>query len=98
MPVTWDETRLVAADLEYYTAIARRSGTKWYVGCTGTLAETIEFDLSFLGDGNYKATYWKDGATYDTVVKVDGGTVTKDSRMQIEIADKGGFAMILEKI
>lgn len=98
MPVTWDETRLVAADLEYYTAIARRSGTKWYVGCTGTLAETIEFDLSFLGDGNYKATYWKDGATYDTVVKVDGGTVTKDSSMQIEIADKGGFAMILEKI
>jgi alpha-glucosidase len=36
LPTTWDETRFLGGDVGQYVAIARRKGTRWYVGVLNT--------------------------------------------------------------
>lgn len=94
MPVVWDETKLVTADLGDYVVIARRRENKWYVGCTASYAGTIDFDLSFLGDGNHTARIWQD-STYNNVAQ-SSQSVTNASRMSLTVQKGGGFTMIIE--
>ena len=94
LPVVWDETKLVTADLGDYVVIARRSGNKWYVGCTASYAGTIDVDLSFLGDGNFTARIWQD-SEYNKVSQSSQG-VTSTSKLSLTVQKGGGFTMIIE--
>jgi alpha-glucosidase len=50
VPVTWDETRVLAAEVGKIVALARRSGDDWFVGVlNGAEARTLELDLSRRG-------------------------------------------------
>ena len=95
LPVVWDETKLVTADLGDYVVIARRSGNKWYVGCTASYAGAIDFDLSFLGEGNYTARIWQDGAEYNKVAQ-SSQSVTSATKFSLTVQKGGGFTMIIE--
>ncbi len=94
LPVVWDETKLVTADLGDYVVIARRSGNKWYVGCTASYAGTIDVDLSFLGDGNFTARIWQD-SEYNQVSQ-SSQSVTSASKLSLTVQKGGGFTMIIE--
>lgn len=94
LPVVWDETKLVTADLGDYVVIARRSGNKWYVGCTASYAGTIDVDLSFLGEGNFTARIWQDGE-YNKVSQ-SSQSVTSASKLSLTVQKGGGFTMIIE--
>jgi alpha-glucosidase len=103
VPVDWDETRVVDAEIGDYVAIARRQGRDWYVGCvTDEDARTLELELSFLDpDTGYKATVYADGpgcdfetnpAVYDIrSLEVDAATVLK-----VEMAKGGGQAIVFK--
>ena len=95
LPVVWDETKLVTADLGDYVVIARRSGNKWYVGCTASYAGAIDFDLSFLGEGNYTARIWQDSAEYNKVAQ-SSQSVTSATKLSLTVQKGGGFTMIIE--
>ena len=61
-PTVWDETVALAGKVGEYVAVARRSGDVWYVGAlTNWDARTLELDLSFLGEGSWKAEIFADG-------------------------------------
>lgn len=94
LPVVWDETKLVTADLGDYVVIARRSGNKWYVGCTASYAGTIDVDLSFLGEGNFTARIWQD-SEYNQVSQ-SSQSVTSASKPSLTVQKGGGFTMIIE--
>lgn len=102
MPVNWDETRVLKAELGQYIVTARRKGDKWYIGgiTNGTLRE-FSLDLDFLSDGReYKLTQFSDGPNADTQAMdyrcstIAG--VRASYKLHIRMVRNGGYAAVLE--
>ncbi len=105
VPVDWDETRLLDAEIGDYVAIARRKGRDWYIGCvTDEDSRTLHLGLSFLeADTKYRAVIYADGpgcdfetnpAVYEiTDCEVGAGTVLK-----VDLARGGGQAIVLRPL
>lgn len=93
LPTTWDETRFLSGDVGQYVAIARRKGTRWYVGVlNGGQARRVTLPLGQLGKG-LRMTLWRDGKGPRDVVKEQkmvSGPVT------VDLAGSGGAALMLE--
>lgn len=97
VPTVWDETVALKGKVGSYIAIARRKGQSWYVGAmTGWTAMDMEIDLSFLGDGNYKAEIFRDGINADKIgtdyVK-EIQDVPSDKKLKVKLASGGGCAI-----
>ncbi|KQV46673.1 glycoside hydrolase family 97 protein [Duganella sp. Root336D2] len=101
VPVEWDESRVLHAQLGRYVAMARRRGDTWYVGAmTGADGRDLELDLSFLGDGNYQVDSMEDGpnaGVFATDVQKGSASVTRSSRLAMQLAPGGGWAAIIRK-
>ena len=66
VPVTWDETKVLAAKAGDYIIIARRKDETWYLAAmTDWNARTLEADLSFLPAGSYTVEVFRDGINAD---------------------------------
>ena len=96
IPVVWDETRVLHAELGKCVVIARRKGKTWYVGgITNWDARDITLDLSFTGGAS--AAVWFDGKNADRNGedhKVESWFA--DRPMTIHMAPGGGFAILVE--
>lgn len=101
IPTTFDETASLDGKVGEYVSIARRKGTTWYAGAmTSWNAREITVDLSFLGDGNYKAVIFADGVNADrdaTDYTSKTITVTAKDKLNIKMASGGGWAARFEK-
>ena len=101
VPTTFDATVSLDGKVGDYVSIARKKGTTWYVGAmTNWDSREITVDLSFLGDGTYKATVFEDGVNAsrdgtDYVKKVI--TVTAKDKLTAKMASGGGWAARFEK-
>jgi alpha-glucosidase len=103
IPTSWDESHTLAGAIGQYVAIARRSGTTWYLGAmTNETARTLSIPLSFLGSGTYTATVYADGtpgsSPYATPVTVATQTVSATSTLTVAMASAGGQAVILKPL
>lgn len=66
VPVTWDETKVLAAKAGDYIIVARRNGSVWYLAAmTDWSARTLEADLSFLPAGTFQVEMFRDGINAD---------------------------------
>lgn len=101
VPTVWDEVVPLDAKVSEYVAVAKRSGDVWYVGAmTDWNARTMELDLSFLGEGNWKVEYFADGINADRIASdyKKGTTVLSASRkLEVKLAPGGGFAARLTR-
>ena len=65
VPVTWDETKVLAAEVGKYVIVAKRKAGKWYIGgITNNEEKERSFSLNFdfLPEGKqYKMTLFEDG-------------------------------------
>jgi alpha-glucosidase len=96
VPTAWDETRFINGTPESYIVLARRKGTRWYIGAmTNQEGRTVSIPLSFLGRGKFTATVWQDGAGPNDVNRTVRSVDLKDS-LTITIAPGGGAAIVLE--
>ena len=100
IPTVWDQSRTLAGSIGEYVAVARRSGTTWYLGAmTDETARTLSIPLSFLGSGTYTATIYADGtpgsSPYRTPVAVSTQTVTSSTTLSVAMAPAGGQAVVL---
>jgi len=100
VPTTWDETKVLVAEIGEIGVIARRKGADWFVGgINGPAARTVELDFSFLAEGvEYKAMLYTDDPAVKTRthVKIKEMTVNKKSdSLKLEIQSNNGFAMQL---
>jgi alpha-glucosidase len=102
-PVTWDETKALAAEAGQYALVAKRHGDKWWIGgITNNAEKTRSFDLKldFLPQGKtYRLTAFEDGPNADpqamdyTIRKQE---VKKGDPLHINMVRNGGWAAILE--
>lgn len=96
VPSVWDETRVLHAKIGDYVALARRSGSDWYVGAlTDWTPRELEIDLSFLPPGTFALDAYQDGPNADRQgsdyqrVRREVGAGTK---LQVKLAAGGGWA------
>ena len=98
VPTTWDETRGIAGAMGEWIAVARRKGSRWYVGAiTNSSRRTVSLPLDFLKDGRWKIRAWLDGNT-PTAVDRRSGTIAPTTRLGVPMSSNGGAALILERI
>lgn len=101
IPTTWDETKVLDAQLNKYIVIARKNGNSWYVGAiNNTEARELPISFGFLNDGKYKAEIYTDANDIDT----NPNSLSKITKMisntdllTLKIASGGGFVIHLEK-
>lgn len=95
IPVTWEDTRVLAASVSRYIVLARKNGGNWYVGAmTNEEAREFTIDLSFLDTDNYSAEILEDGinadryaSDYRMVDRIASGSDT----LTIKLAPGGGW-------
>ncbi|HYC94555.1 MAG TPA: glycoside hydrolase family 97 protein [Sphingomicrobium sp.] len=98
VPTAWDETRFIGGTPESHIVLARRKGTRWYIGAmTNEQARTVEIPLTMLGRGTFNATIWRDGAGPNDVERTDR-RVTPTDRLTIAMSTAGGAAIVLEPV
>ena len=102
IPGTWDQTKVLAAELDSHVSIARRRNDIWYIGTiTNGAARAMSISLSFLPAGKFEATIYSDApdanenADHLTREKkrVDNKTV-----LNLMLAPGGGNIIILSKL
>jgi alpha-glucosidase len=99
VPTTWDETRVLHAEMGRCLVIARRKGNAWYFGgMTSTEGRELALPLDFLGDGPFEAELYLDHP--------DGGpnsvtrrkqAVSATDMLRVAIPRAGGFAAVMER-
>lgn len=95
VPTAWDETRFISGTPESYIVLARRKGTRWYIGAmTNGEGRSVTIPLSLLGRGRFMATVWQDGAGPNDVNRTTRSVDAKDS-LTITMAPGGGAAIVL---
>lgn len=97
IPNTWDETVVPAAEIDKYIAVARRKGDCWWLGAiTGLQERDIEFDLSWLGDGEWTAeilTDASDVAGNPNHLESEFRTVKASDKISLHMGTEGGAAI-----
>ncbi|MGB5812124.1 MAG: glycoside hydrolase family 97 catalytic domain-containing protein [Polyangiales bacterium] len=94
VPVAWDDTRLVSADIDSHVILARRSGADWYVAGihTGDARREYEFALEFLDAGRHGLTRIDQGAAPDTLEETKE-VVDAGESVRVTLEPRGGFVM-----
>jgi hypothetical protein len=97
IPASWDETKVLQAEIGHYVAIARRSGEDWFVGnMTNTDARILQLSLNFLEPGKkYIAKIYSDDSTVTTITKVKAETkkVNASTVLTVPLLPSGGQAI-----
>ena len=101
VPTVWDETRVLEASVGHAVAIARRSGTDWYIGVmTDESPRAMSLDFSFLGDGEFAMTSYQDGVNadrYGSDYRMKKETIRNGYTATITLAPAGGWAAVALK-
>jgi len=102
VPNTWDETKVLNAQVGDYVTVARRKGDDWYIGTiSNNTAHSIKTALSFLPAGDYNAEVYSDAPDVekspDHLVKVVQ-KVNNQTVINTYLAAGGGQVMRLMKV
>lgn len=96
IPTVWDETVALDGKIAEYVAMARRSGSGWYVGAmTDWTERDMTIDLSFLGEGDFVMEIFTDGVNADKVAsdwRKEVRPVPASRKITVHLAPGGGFA------
>lgn len=97
----WDDTRVLSGMPGRHIAMARRSGSDWWVGAmTGNDARELPLTLDFLEPGaKYTARIFTDDPSVPTATQVKCTTrsVNSKTKMNLKLLPRGGAAMIITK-
>lgn len=99
IPTTWDEIRVLHAEMGKCLVIARRSGTSWFVGgMTAEEPRTLHLPLDFLGEGSFHAdVYTDDTAKGPTALLFSEQTSSSNETFDIAMPASGGFVARFSK-
>jgi alpha-glucosidase len=108
VPVAWDETHAVGGTLGEFVVVARRKGTRWYLGAiTNEQSRRTTISLEFLDLGSdargtkWRAHRYSDGEwnkwVWKTEVTMDQLEVTGAMTLEIAMNPAGGQAIMFER-
>lgn len=99
VPTVWDETRVVEAKAGSYVVVARRSGSKWFVGVlTGSEPQDFTLSLDFLKD-KARMTAFSDGANAHRIAvdyRSEQRDVVPGQALSIHLVRNGGWCAVFE--
>lgn len=97
LPVTWDETRVLAGAIGEYAVVARRKGTIWYLGAiTNERPRTVELRLGMLAAGApYTMTRYCDGRS-SREVAIAEARVLGGEPLTLRMGPSGGCAVTIQ--
>ena len=95
----WDDTRVLGGEIGEHIAVARRSGTDWFVGGIGNNdAQKLDLPLDFLEEGQpYVAHIYTDDKQVETrtQVRVTKAIVHRQEALHFQLQPSGGCAIRL---
>jgi len=96
LPVTWDETRVLAGSVGEYAVVARRKGERWYLGAiTNERPRTVELRMGMLAPAvEYGVTTYCDGAGRQ--VEIAKMAIKGGEAMTLRMGPSGGCAVVIE--
>lgn len=101
VPTTWDETKVLEAEIGELAVIARRKGDDWFIGCiNGNNDRTLTLDFSFLNsEEKYIAKFYTDDKMVKTRthVKIEEKEINKETILDIKVLKNNGFVIHLKK-
>ncbi|MFH0760975.1 MAG: glycoside hydrolase family 97 protein [Bacteroidota bacterium] len=101
VPSVWDQTVPLAGKISDFVAVARQSGSSWYIGSiTDWTPRELEIKLDFLPAGNYQITEYRDGINADQYAEdftKETRTIVSGETLKIKMAPGGGYAAIVKK-
>lgn len=102
MPVTWDETIGIDAEIGKHLLMARRSGDKWYIAAmTDWNPRDMEVKLDFLPQGQWSMQTFADGVNAHreaTDTKSETKIVSTGDTVKFHLAPGGGWVAILTPV
>lgn len=103
VPVTWDETKALQAELGQVALVAKRKGRTWYIGgITNGTSRKFNVKMDFLDqDKSYQMVAFEDGINaprqamdYRKVIS----QTDREQEMVINMSRNGGYAAVLTEI
>ncbi|RUT79092.1 glycoside hydrolase family 97 protein [Ancylomarina longa] len=105
LPADFEASKVLAAEIGDYFAVARRKGDNWYIGAiTDENAREITLDLSFLKEKTkYKASIYADDENTrlkdnPTAIKIMQRVVDCHTKLSVKMKKSGGQAIEIEEI
>lgn len=100
LPMTYDESRVVEAEVAKHVTVARRKDDRWYLaGLTGAAAHMVRINLDFLPDGKtfQLKLVTDDFKTSDECrqAKAELRLVRKGDVLEIKMDKAGGFVALM---
>jgi alpha-glucosidase len=99
VPVTWDETKVLAGYPGRFIVMARRKGKDWFIGgITNSEPREAAVPLGFLGGGRFRAEIIEDSPDAAKMPKNTASrseTVSASGTLKIRMAPAGGMAAVL---
>lgn len=93
IPAVWDETiALPQSEIGSLVVFARRKGDQWFLAVLNSSEpRKIRVDLSFLGNGPYRASLLRDDPAEAAALGTETGTFSRKSSIDIDLRSGGGF-------
>ena len=91
VPTAWDDTRLLAGAPDVEATVARRSGTRWWIGSISAApAHQQRVSLDFLAPGRrYTLHLVRDDGSGG--LAAEDRTVTSSDSLAVDVESHGGF-------
>ena len=101
LPAAWKDTRPVVGRCgEYYAVVRETHDGRFYFAATTVSARTVDLDLGFLGDGEWKMSVYADDPARTPsdakALSVSTRTVRKSGRESFALCDEGGAVAIFD--
>ena len=101
IPTVFDQSVVPCGRVGEYIVMARQKDGVWYLGgLTNWDARDVNVDLSFLGEGSWKAVIYRDGPNahrFGDDYLLTEARVSARSSLPVHMAPGGGFAVILTR-
>ena len=96
LPVAWDDTKCLEADLDKFISIARKKNDDWYLATLTNDSRIVEFPLAFLSpDKKYNAYIYKDGECPSEIKFEYIENLGRDDKLTLSLLNTGGAVVHL---
>jgi len=101
IPTVFDKTSIQSGKIGESIVTVRSKEDRWYVGgMTNWDGRDVDVSFSFLPEGKFKASVFRDGMNSDRVgndYKTETLEVSKDTVIPVHMAPGGGFAIVVSE-